>query len=90
LIQTTGQGRPAPQRRRLPHARGGRGVRPLEIQQKVSGCPASGDIAQNRLDIRSYIGTVGKHGKHGKKAGNSHPSVAYRVARLLVSPGQAA
>jgi transposase len=41
-----------------------RGVRPLKIQQKISGRLASDDITQDRLDIRSYIDTARKHGKN--------------------------
>jgi len=39
-----------------------RGVRPLKTQQKVSGRLTSDDVTQDRLDIRSYIDTAGKHG----------------------------
>ena len=41
-----------------------RGVRPLKIQQKVSGRLTSDDITQDRLDIRSYIDTARKHGRN--------------------------
>lgn len=40
-----------------------RGVRPPETPQKISGCLASDDVTQDRLDIRSYIDTARKHGK---------------------------
>ena len=39
-----------------------RGVRPVKTQQKISGRLTSEDIAQDRLDIRSYIDTARKHG----------------------------
>jgi transposase len=39
-----------------------RGVRPLKIQQKISGRLTSDDVTQDRLDIRSYIDTARKHG----------------------------
>jgi transposase len=41
-----------------------RGVRPLRAQQKISGRLASNDVAQDRLDIRSYIDTARKHGRN--------------------------
>ena len=39
-----------------------RGVRPTKTQQKVSGRLTSEDATQDRLGIRSYIGTARKHG----------------------------
>jgi hypothetical protein len=41
-----------------------RSVRPLKIQQKVSGRLASDDVTRDRLDIRSYIDTAREHGKN--------------------------
>ena len=35
---------------------------PLKTRQKVSGRLTSDDVTQDRLDIRSYIDTAGKHG----------------------------
>jgi hypothetical protein len=43
------------------HSCSERGVRPLKTQQKISGCLASDDVTQHRLDIRSYIDTARKH-----------------------------
>src|ERR1017187_2169855 len=40
-----------------------RGVRPLKIQQNISGRLTSDDVTQDRLDIRSYIDTARKHGR---------------------------
>jgi transposase len=41
-----------------------RGVRPMKTQQKISGRLTSDDATQDRLDIRSYLGTARKHGKN--------------------------
>jgi transposase len=41
-----------------------RGVRPIKIQQKISGRLASEDVTQDRLGIRSYIDTGPKHGEN--------------------------
>jgi hypothetical protein len=40
-----------------------RGIRPLKTQQKISGRLTSGDVTQDRLDIRGYIDTARKHGQ---------------------------
>ena len=41
-----------------------RSLRPLKVQQKISGCMLSMDNAQENLNIRSFIATVKKQGQN--------------------------
>ena len=70
-----------------------RGVRPLKIQQKISGRLASDDVTQDRLDIRGYIDTVRKHGKnamdvlHNLMLGQAAGDLGVADARALPDAG---
>ena len=61
-----------------------RGVRPLKTQQKISGRLASNSVAQDRLDIRSYIDTA----RRARQEVVGHPARPH-ARQALAAPGTA-
>jgi hypothetical protein len=62
-----------------------RAASPLKTKQKISGRLTSDNVTQDRLDIRSYLGTARKHGLgayevlHQLMTGNPWPPPAQPV-----------